>query len=109
MDRLGQTEPIQSLPMNKLQLRHEVIRLSGYFISTVRRAGQMFIPHGSKLIKPGDVLVIVSEDSCVDESLTLSKTILQDKVHKKIPAHGIPNNAPENLIYNLSIYQLRMR
>lgn len=79
MDRLGQMEPIRSLPMNKKQLNHEEIRPSDYFITSVRRGGQMLIPHGSKLNKPGDELVIVSEGSCVEELPVLNKTILRDQ------------------------------
>ncbi len=43
-------------------------------VASLRRGSQILIPHGDTLIKPGDVLVVVSQASSVDELTALSKT-----------------------------------
>jgi chloride channel protein, CIC family len=43
-------------------------------VASIRRGGQMLIPHGSTMIKSSDVLVIVTASSCQEELTQLSKS-----------------------------------
>lgn len=45
----------------------EMIFPSDCVIASIRRQGQVFIPHGGTEIKPGDVLVIVMESQRIDQ------------------------------------------
>lgn len=43
-------------------------------VASLRRGSQMIVPHGSTLIKPGDVLVLISDRACEDELRQLGTT-----------------------------------
>ncbi|NJD58029.1 MAG: CBS domain-containing protein, partial [Anaerolineae bacterium] len=43
-------------------------------VASIRRKGQIVVPHGDTVIRPGDVLVLITESSCIDELSKIDNT-----------------------------------